>query len=630
MGNISAQNFLKSKSESELAFTVEESKALDKVKTDLLTKQVSLVEVGNVLANQVSGTFEFEVPDVEAKVIAKVSKVIFNSSSDYSWIGMTDDGSLVTFSEKEGFIGGIIQSKGQFFELIPVRDHVSMLREHKIEVTELANVVCAQYGENGVTAPPPSGLCDENFNCPATLTVLILIPTDAQAWLERLLVSPIKPVKKPPTYYVYLQQMQNSIRAAFVNSGIQNVDFNFEIEYVDFTNYTSGTVFQSPPVDFSAFTKAADLTDKVQTLYKDLIIENDADFTFFLTSRDLYDEIDESPWVGADNIFGRANNIPGNLMVAEINQMISPRYTCIHELGHLLGGRHNKTSNFPGGDNDGTCEHGFKNGDFHSIMSLLPNTGSVSRTLRFSDKTATLPNGTALGDNDHDFTNFIKGRLCNYKINDFSTTIYANKDYLCLGTTPDFVKLEASTMQPSNGGQGLAPYNYEWRWNETDIFDESNQNAGTISYTVLPQFTTNLATIGILSNQSFFVQVKVTSSDGLINYKSFKINVRFNCFEGGSGERSIEDFHFMDAVSIIPNPNEGLFHLILPQMETPNYLHQITIYNTLGVIVFDKKINSGKGSIEIDISNQLIGVYYGVVKNESSNESTNFKIIKSN
>lgn len=178
--------------------------------------------------------------------------------------------------------------------------------------------------------------------------------------------------------------------------------------------------------------------------------------------------------------------------------------------------------------------------------------------------------------------------------------------------------LTAKIGVPDPGVPGAGPYLVEWFFNSTLI------GTGT--------------TLNIQQHYDcpfYFIECRVTSSDGLVIKKWHKIDLRaIYCLcrsvlpgggggGNGGGERSSTD---LEVASIYPNPvTEGSLVLMIPKLAKT--MVNVFVHNSLGQIVANSNLPFDPfGYAYLDVSNVPDGCYVLRV-NEISEENLNFKFI---
>lgn len=185
------------------------------------------------------------------------------------------------------------------------------------------------------------------------------------------------------------------------------------------------------------------------------------------------------------------------------------------------------------------------------------------------------------------------GSPVNVSINvDPSPTIVANANPL---TVP-----VGGTVNFNNNGSVATSYNW--------IFgDGTNSTQGSPSHTYNADGTYNVVLSGVLGN--------CTSTDTI------------TIIVGNGGPTSIENFNINTAVNVYPNPNNGMFNLVidLPYYQNVKY----TLYDAIGKMIHKKEIDNVLSiDSKIDIRNNSKGVYYLKIETELGQITKRISIIK--
>ena len=149
---------------------------------------------------------------------------------------------------------------------------------------------------------------------------------------------------------------------------------------------------------------------------------------------------------------------------------------------------------------------------------------------------------------------------------------------------------------------GSVATNYNW------IFgDGTNSTQGSTSHTYNSDGTYNVVLTGDLGNCS--------ASDTIV------------IIVGNGGPTSIENFNLNEAITIFPNPSNGIFNLA---MELPYYQNiEYTIFDLIGKQISNNKIrNVLKEDFSINLSNQAKGIYYLRINTDLGQVIKQISIIK--
>jgi len=155
-------------------------------------------------------------------------------------------------------------------------------------------------------------------------------------------------------------------------------------------------------------------------------------------------------------------------------------------------------------------------------------------------------------------------------------------------------------------------------WDGKDVLGASN---GTIVpdgiYKVTIQETWNHGTGSTAISSYTFTKGPAIDSQTLAGDANFS-NIQL---DWNPGIASVSESTSQNPeIVIYPNPTSGIFNI--------NYtkVNSILVLNTLGVVVYNEKVNQGNnGSSSIDLTNFANGIYFINVSNE--NGSSNYKVI---
>ncbi|GJM32044.1 MAG: hypothetical protein DHS20C18_10450 [Saprospiraceae bacterium] len=351
-------------------------------------------------------------------------------------------------------------------------------------------------------------------------------------------------------------------------------------------------------------------------------------------------------------IFGvvKSEEIPASVNgaygIVEVPFLIAPRWTFAHEFAHLLGARHNRTSNVgtgAEGDDLEICAHAWRlddgdgnvGNDRRTILALSsatsrpPGTGIFEplpgeRILNYSNPNVDFdeaPTGT--GDDDN--SRIIRNTGCfvsTFRASpELGVQLYGNSLFCGLAQPPTSKTYSAVVMPAATGMPGTPPYSYEWSWNESGIFD------GSMPINLLG--TTQQITIStVFACPHFFLHVKVTSSDQIVVTDGRKINTLLcspPCLgqpismpenNGNPVIASADQTNTIDSkLAIFPNPSSGKVTIQL-YVPNPGPVEIILIdFNgkIVKVLEFDE-VEMGIQTLSIDVKMLPSGIYSCQVK----------------
>ncbi|MFN0177099.1 MAG: zinc-dependent metalloprotease [Saprospiraceae bacterium] len=299
-------------------------------------------------------------------------------------------------------------------------------------------------------------------------------------------------------------------------------------------------------------------------------------------------------------------------VVAQITNAATD-FTVTHEIGHLIGARHQRCSNCdydPLSCDDLTNAHGWDIGDnFKTIMKQLPCSGA--RIGRWSNPDAPFM-GISTGTSSNNNAKKLKDRAPRVACFRATTTpgvggyeVFVSAPiYICDGD--DDMPVSA-TFGASNF---LPPISITWELSAT----------GVGGWMIQAYCNGNQCTLTGLDNFSSDFFVRVTVCDGEGNCVSAMQRVKLvQCAGGGGGDRnSITANTATNDLQVYPNPAADQI-----QIAGLNGYAEVSITDVSGKTVFQKKASWVSPTPEtIDISNLLPGLYLVSVNQGQSVQQT--------
>lgn len=503
-----------------------ETQRYGSLQQDMFTQDLKLINFGNPLdfVNS-AGTIQFDLPSIQGMIEAEAVDITQTDTS-YSWTGkLLNHAGYFGYYDIQGHRAAWLQIDERFFEIMPMKLGVSTLREIRRDVLDPG--VCTSLTEGQTN--PEANLCQNDYNtCTATIDILVLLPPDATDWLQTRFGNDWF------SKALYIGIGTQALNVAFINSDIPNKKANIILENFNMT-YPNGTDCLN--LLNALQTQAAARRDAV---HADLVVLITAERDFNCGSGAACAEISNNPPYACD---------PGYAF-SEIWWLFHPRWSMLHEVGHLMGGGHDRPY-----DNDNNCAHGWTVGGNRFQRTLMAlwfgtQTPTDERILHYSNPDVEF-NGDATGTANDNNAKVIRNGACivaNYRQNISFDARLDTDPWVCRSWGE--IYLYADVQQPSSGNPGIPPYSYEWRWNFSGNF-----TSGSSTYIGNTQF----ASFSIPATGSYvWVQMKVTSSDGITITKLRKIEIfdddHPKCNKWRSQEKAQQAFKLANKISIVPNP----------------------------------------------------------------------------
>jgi len=257
-------------------------------------------------------------------------------------------------------------------------------------------------------------------------------------------------------------------------------------------------------------------------------------------------------------------------------------FTATHEIGHLLGARHNRTNICSGTDNSSDY-HGFPIGPINTRVNqtiLTTRACGLTRVARFSSETS-LFMGLATGNEENRNAHIIQ--KCSNRASCFekgvSPDLYNDPQEGYTGILGGHISDCQSTAEwtADIDVTFTDPVNYTWRWSTTGIGNWTylgNQEVLTVTdLTIFPD--------------NFYINVYVSDNNGLYGYAQKEI-VRNYCFNDNENDVSARNNnYFIDKIIVFDIMGRTIF-----EGSNSSFLESKETLNN-GVYVILKKYSNG-------------------------------------
>jgi hypothetical protein len=290
------------------------------------------------------------------------------------------------------------------------------------------------------------------------------------------------------------------------------------------------------------------------------------------------------------------------------------RLTLPHEVGHILGARHNRMSN--GGDDDANdCAHGLRfmgaSGTFH--QTTMTNLGLTGERIPYYSNPFVTFDGAPTGfegsasTNTANNTRKIKNRACEVQKNNNPQQIYGQIEGPAAMCPGDNIKY-TSLVTP---GTVQGPSNYWWQCG----WSYSTSPAGP--FTLL---NTNLCETWVSANLGIpgsylYLRLTVFPNTGNTWTTTKRILIQSSCFQGGGGnleDRSAENERELvrpELFYLMPNPAGGT--VMAGTHQSDHLIEQVVIFSANGDKVLESNIaEKAVRSLTFDLAKVPSGFYY--------------------
>lgn len=530
----------------------------------------------------------------------KIDRATTTIENNFYWMGTpinNEEGGVFTLSYQvgAGYIGSInFEADQLFYQIFP-------LSTEKIAILQVKPDIFKNKWTCGVspTAPEIEDEADDELetraSCPTRdIRILFLFTKKAAA-------SGLTPNTVASAVIAEL----NTTAAA---SGVPTSQISFTL---------AGTL------SLSSFIESANIDDDIDDLVNfplanTLRANNFADLVVLLTNEPLY----TAAGIAADI----NTNFDNAYAIAQIRPA-STGFTATHEVGHLLGARHQRCSTCGGiwgsplgfnGCDELTLGHGFKVGP--SSRTIMYQNGCDSRTRigRWSNPDVTFagsPTGNYWNKNSRKLRNNA-GKVSCF----FGPPPVINNNMIVRISGPNGTSCGGGIWNANiSNNSGTPPYTYVWELSENGISGWSNLYVNSQSITE-EQIIDSGPFHAIGCGEFFYLRVKVyDSSSPQLTATNSRQLVSYCCIQDGNSEpRSLDD---LNNVKLFPNPTTGYFYYALPLN------NQIKIYNSAGQIQNIQYERIAENYVLINLSNSVNGLYI-IRETDSKNNLVTNKLVK--
>ena len=491
-----------------------------------------------------------------------------NTGESYRWLGKTEDGLInVALGAHEGYFGGFVVGEGRYWEFVPMQPGKTIFRE---VVADDEESTCMVEGGTNETPENPwatlvDDLCEEG-ECTAVLDLLFVYTQGVADWYGNTFGGGNN------GWGALIGAFHTWAAFSSFEIALANSDIDMEVNMFGVT------------IDFD-FANPVDMTTDLDALpgaIGQLRDDFGADLAVLITGEE----------VNYQNLFGIAlagttiNNdfvftAPCNnctYAIARIQSSAGPRWTLAHEIAHLFGARHENDNTSPADCAQGFIFNPFGN-EGRTVMATLGREGR--RVLHYSDPDIQF-NGFNTGTPTNDNAAIIRGAMCavtnlNSTIN-FDVFINGQSDWCVFTTEPVLPYTYYSAIKaPSNGQPGIGPYTYDWRVNLTGDF--VNDPGSSLSS------SSSLTLNYVPGCPQFYVQLTVTTADGVVEVATKLVNVRYCDFcehqYGYTSRKSSGNADLNSTAAVVfPNPtHDEIF------VEVNSAATIILLYDSFGNVV---------------------------------------------
>lgn len=549
---------------------------------------VKYVQIGDLPSIQQNGNLSVSIPGFEATPHTfYAEQVDYKSTTEYTWIGKksNDQGDFVFFANSVGKLG-FIDLGTVYYSIFSLGGNLSVIMKHNM--AEYSSGECG-----GINEEERSEIeyCGQDDCGSAVVDVLVLMTEGADTWISSRFGN-------FQDLYVQFATLV-TINGGLALSGVPNKFVRTRV-HLDYT-----PTFTLSPQDI-----ANDIgeLEAEQEQSSSLKYQYRADIVVMLTNMGY-------------GVAGRANTIDpaagAKYCIVEVPFVFDPRFTFAHEVAHLFGCDHDP-NNASGVEE--ACAHGHILTLTGNVLrpTIMSRTNAVTptdpepRILRYSNPNIEF-NGVATGvANSRDNARIMRASICTAAGTQISpelfVTIHGNT-ILCgpSGTISSNNTYTANILPPGTGFPGVPPYTYEWHWSPDGVFNPGTYLGAGSSVQINSVFNC----------PSFFLKVKVTSSDDIVATATRKIQTALctACLPPNglvvTSTNNLLDSKLMEW-SVTPNPSDGVMTINVAQ--PLGHTSTLRFFNQQGVLLWELSV-SGTDAMLMDVSNLSNGIYFLALAN---------------
>lgn len=395
------------------------------------------------------GHIYFQIPELGGKHEFYL-RSIEQRDSCIVWMGVSYDTlgrGYFGLIQKDDLISGFIFQSGHYWSLFGNGGNKIMALKHN-RIIE-SSIHCSMNELESTDDDELPNTCAPADYCNQILHACVEVTENAESWLQLVTVD------DPDSYLLYLLNLELQMNTALLNSGILNKKFKIETwNLIEFTHHYNAQSPYYPDIHLDI----DELSNSSSASYNRY--QYGCDFSILLTNQ-FYRDSDGLVYAGMSNHIGPDL---GFCAIVEASWALSSSFVFTHEIGHILGCRHNDYE-----DMSDTCNHAylvFNPDDSVEVTvvgaKLFPTWGTI---LHFSNPFVRVYGQRSGTGNDNNAL-AIENNWCymaNYEPDPYWSFAILGKDTICLTSSGNLV-YTASVHLPTLANYGHPPYEYHWQY----------------------------------------------------------------------------------------------------------------------------------------------------------------------
>ncbi len=581
--------FLKEVAVQNAAFTASESQIWNNFVQETPAANIRLVEVSDVHSLLSGNELTVMVPGTADTLVAKGMFHQNEGNTNYTWWGEVQSGlgAVGITSNEMGKLLQLSYSGGTYV-------YYPLSSRYNAQVKLQPNPLLEDEPE--IETPPDVTftVCETGF-CKEVLTVLVLVTDEA---VDEILgnYEDLSPLQKSLVVKLYIGLGELTLNIALLNGGLVGKSARFVTEEFEEFRFNA-----DPKIDLDITTLLYDIPDAWDRWHA-----NRADLLVLLTDSRY------------GTYTGLADAVAPAAIVA-VGYMGAPRYNFVHEIGHLLGARHNRVSNQGNEPDDAGCNFGYRfqhfGGTGYTVMARMYDVGAY-RILNFSDPRIELI-GTKIGTDGSNNAGYLSTNFCPvankyYHDAELEVDISGPSAILCGGSGT----YSASITAPGNGVPGQPPYTYTWIRGEVPFVFPSAP--GSVYLGTSPSLTIEASS---LPPGNYWLFLNIWSSDGVMASDVINFS-NIPCSPGFTASDNNDDLEGFSKQGLSISPNPAYDHLTIRLGKSVlNFTGNFNVTDLLGQVMQSGTLQTGKLDLPISLPP---GIYCLHVSTESGIQSQKF------